>query len=390
MRSLELRMDTPGIGTPRRTHPWIVLVMLVAGSLGAQGEEPPAVEGGEDERPALEISGFVDGYYGYNFNAGSAFGFTAPLRNFDTEHDQLSLSLVEVALEQKPSAARRVGFRTDLDFGPTTDMVHAFEPGGADVFKNFEQAYVSYLAPLGFSTGGGGLQLDVGKFVTPHGAEVIEAKDNWNYSRSLLFALAIPYYHVGVRAALPVSDRVTLTGYLVNGWNNAEENNNGKTFGLSAAVKPSASLTIVQNLMTGPEQVDDDSRRFLSDSVVTWTATPRWSFIANLDYGRDQVAGETVSWKGAAAYARAQVTDGWALAPRLEWFRDEDGFMTGTAQTVRELTLTSEHRIAGGVLARVEYRRDVSDVDFFDRRGAKVGNQTTLTLGFVYAFASRL
>ena len=28
---------------------------------------------------------------------------------------------------------------------------------------------------------------------------MIEAKDNWNYSRSLLFALAIPFYHVGVR-----------------------------------------------------------------------------------------------------------------------------------------------------------------------------------------------
>jgi hypothetical protein len=29
--------------------------------------------------------------------------------------------------------------------------------------------------------------------VTPLGAEMIETKDNWNYSRSLLFALAIPY-----------------------------------------------------------------------------------------------------------------------------------------------------------------------------------------------------
>ena len=38
---------------------------------------------------------------------------------------------------------------------------------------------------------GRGLTLDVGKFVTQHGAEVIESKDNWNYSRSFMFALAI-------------------------------------------------------------------------------------------------------------------------------------------------------------------------------------------------------
>jgi len=33
--------------------------------------------------------------------------------------------------------------------------------------------------------------------VTPAGAEVVESKDNWNYSRGLLFAWAIPYFHFG-------------------------------------------------------------------------------------------------------------------------------------------------------------------------------------------------
>ena len=47
---------------------------------------------------------------------------------------------------------------------------------------------------------GKGLQINVGKFVTPAGAEVIETKDNWNYSRGLLFALAIPYFHFGTSA----------------------------------------------------------------------------------------------------------------------------------------------------------------------------------------------
>jgi len=34
----------------------------------------------------------------------------------------------------------------------------------------------------------------------PAGAEVIESNANWNYSRSLLFSWAIPYYHMGFRA----------------------------------------------------------------------------------------------------------------------------------------------------------------------------------------------
>ena len=47
------------------------------------------------------------------------------------------------------------------------------------------------------------MQCDVGKFVTPIGAEVIESQDNWNYTRSILFGYAIPFYHVGVRATCP-------------------------------------------------------------------------------------------------------------------------------------------------------------------------------------------
>ncbi|HEV8630513.1 MAG TPA: porin, partial [Thermoanaerobaculia bacterium] len=323
-----------GVGGAQRAPrlAWLLIALLVAVGtprLGLAADEVTVAAdddaGGGGDRTPLEITGFVDGYYGYNFNHPPGVGYSTPLRNFDTKNNQLSLSLIEVALEQKPTTGRRVGFRADLDFGPTTDLVHAAEPGGADVFKNFEQAYVSYLAPLG-----GGLQLDVGKFVTPLGAEVIEAKDNWNYSRSLLFALAIPYYHVGLRAALPVGERLTLTGYLVNGWNNAVENNSRKTFGLSAALKPSDTLTLIQNVMTGPEQANDDSdRRLLADTVVTWNATPTLSLMANYDYGRDEVAGQRVTWKGVAAYGRLQVTDSWALAPRVEWFRDEDGFMTG-------------------------------------------------------------
>ena len=73
-------------------------------------------------------------------------------------------------------------------------------------YKNIEEAFGSYLAPVGK-----GLQIDVGKFVTNAGAEVIEAKDDFNYSRSLLFQLAIPLYHSGVRLTYSPSDKVTLT-----------------------------------------------------------------------------------------------------------------------------------------------------------------------------------
>ena len=104
------------------------------------------------------------------------------------------------ALVQPLERVSRVGFRLDLTGGPASALVNALEPGEAGYLQTFQQAYVSYLAPVG-----SGLQIDAGKFVTPAGAETIETRDNWNYSRSFLFALAIPYYHMGVRTAYRVN-----------------------------------------------------------------------------------------------------------------------------------------------------------------------------------------
>jgi len=341
----------------------------------------PSPESSPPGPAPIEITGFVDTYYGYNFNKPAG---DTPLRNFDTKHNQVSLGLIEVALEQKPTATSRLGFRADLDFGPTTDLVHASEPGGTDVFKTFEQGYLSWLAPAGK-----GLQLDVGKFVTPFGAEVIEAKDDWNYSRSLLFALAIPYYHVGLRATYNVSDKVALTGFLVNGWNDAVDNNGGKSIGISATVKPHPKLTIVGNFMGGPEQKDDSAdKRYLWDGTVTFNATPTLSLMANYDYGKDRFAGVPVKWQGVAGYLRWQATPRWALSPRVEWLDDADGFMTGVSQKVREFTLTSENKIDGGLLARFEFRRDMADEPFFVKNGGKVKGQSTFTVGLVYAYGT--
>src|SRR5574342_326858 len=108
---------------------------------------------------------------------------------------------------------------------------------------------MSYLAPVGKN----GLQVDVGKFATPHGAEVIDSKDNWNYSRGLLYTLAIPFYHFGIRSKYTWNPKVALSAFMVNGWNNVVDNNTGKTYGLTLNLNPTSKIAITQNDMAGPE-----------------------------------------------------------------------------------------------------------------------------------------
>ena len=258
----------------------------------------------------IEVYGFVDGYYLWAVNET-----TPQLRNFDVNHNTFSLSYAEVAFAKPATETSRGGFRVDFGAGDTANMVNAFEPGGTDYLKYVQQAYVSYLAPVGK-----GLTIDFGKFVTPAGAEVIENKDNFNYSRGLLFALAIPYYHMGARVGYAVNDKVSLTGYLVNGWNNVSDNNDAKTGGVSLAVKPTAKLSIFQNYFVGDEwssDVDGGVRNLL-DTVVSYAATDKLTVLGNFDYGRDELEGDTVDWSAlrARSSTRRPTSSRWPRASR--------------------------------------------------------------------------
>lgn len=264
--------------------------------------------------------------------------------------------------------------------------MNATEPGGPHIFRNIGQAYVSYLAPTRK-----GFQIDVGKFVTPFGYEVIKTKDNWNYSRSLLFSVAIPYYHMGVRATYTINDKIAMAGFLVNGWNDVVDNNTGKTVGGQVTVKPGSALAITETYMGGPEQPNNNKDwRQESDTVVTYTITPKLSLAGNYDYGRDEESGATVRWQGVAAYARYQASDWFALSPRWEFCNDEHGFTTGMAQEIKEFTMTAELKHKDGIITRFEYRHDYSDIPFFAKKTRDHRDrQDTFTAGFIYAFSSK-
>jgi len=190
------------------------------------------------------FSGFVDTFYAYNANqpASRTNGF----RSFDTQANQFALNLVELVVDKQPVATNsRTGYHVALGFGQAINAINGSDPGGLGFDQYLKEAYFSYLAPAGK-----GLQVDVGKFVTPAGAEVIETKDNWNYSRGLLFSYAIPYYHFGMRAKYAFNDKYSLTGYVVNGWNNVVDNNTGKTYGMSLGWNVTKKVSVTQSFGT--------------------------------------------------------------------------------------------------------------------------------------------
>ncbi len=359
--------------------------------------EGPATATTAPENPVLtffkqtQVSGFVDVYYSYNFNTPatpcavvSEVKIFNCLHAFDVAQKSFSLNLAELALDKKPTAHSRGGYRVDLDYGPAATLAASADPRGSTRDQYFQQAYLSYLPPLL----SGKLQLDFGKFVTPAGKEVMETRDNWNYSRSLLFASAIPRDHTGLRVAYKASDRLVVTGFLVNGWNNVGDNNGAKSAGLSVSGKPTSDLTVTATYIGGPETTDDNSgARHLFDTVVSYNVTERTVLGANYDVGRDQHTQQL--WQGAAVYLRYRVRGWLAAATRLELVSDLDGFMTGISQRAGEFTLTAEIKYSIALM-RVEYRNDITQQPFFLKNTSEtVSTQPVLTLGWILALGSR-
>jgi hypothetical protein len=349
-----------------------------------------------EENPVLkffagtELTGFVDTYYSYNFNTPktpcnvlAGVSIFNCLHAFDVAHNAFSMNVAELMLEKKPTMDSRAGYRIDLDYGPGAALVAGFEPGAStSIYQNIQQAYVSYLA----STGTGSLQFDFGKFVTPAGFEVIESKDNWNYSRGLLFTLAIPRYHQGLRVAYSPNNKTTITGLVFNGWNNSVDNNGGKSVGVQFVEKPTTAFAVAATYIGGPELPNDSSDwRHLIDVIATYTISPTVRVAANYDFGKEL----SNRWQGGAAYLRYQPTIWFALTPRCEFFDDGNGWAL-IGQGVGAVTLTGEFKHKDGVMMRVEYRRDFTTEPFFVKNASElVQTQQALTVAWVYTFSSK-
>ena len=361
------------------------LLCLAAPQLAAaQDPAKPADPAPDPDKVTLnffkgtEVGGLVDGYYLWNSTKTSP-SFHA----FDATHNNFDVSMAEVWLAKSPATDSPVGYKIRLNFGHASSV---YTPPGDSDYKYIEEAYGSYMIPAGK-----GLQIDFGKFVTNAGAEVIEAKDDWNYSRSLLFQNAIPYFHAGLRLTYSANDKLTLMGGVVNGWNTVIDQNTGKTVIASVTIKPTGALSIVENYIGGPEQANNSGEwRHLSDTVISYTVNPVVSLMANYDYGRDAVNNLSQTWQGIAGYAKIQATKAFAVVPRVEWFKDSNAFMTGTVQTLKDATLTLEIKPADNFMWRIEYRGDFSDKSpFIDSVGKAQRTQNMLILGFLYSFSSK-
>jgi hypothetical protein len=374
--------------TLRAATVWLVLCGAAARAHAGGGAAADSYDDISAGAP-VDAHALLDVYALHNFNQPASA--TNQLRAFDTISDRPSLGYLRLTLARRP---RRVGFRLDVGTGDTSDDFFRSDPAApahpdlARAQSHVEQAFVTVVVPLG-----SGVIVDAGKFDTPVGLEDNISVANWNYSRSLLFSWAEPSLNSGIRVTYRATEKLALSLFWLNGWNSTfTDGSDLRSFAGAATWHPTSSVAVVAVYLGWLERPATDlaerrlSFRNLFDGYVTYAPERHVAFALTVDYGNDRADGG-VYWWGASGYARFQVLSWLGAALRGEFLADPQGFVTGTPQTLAELTATAEARVERGrarLFGRVEYRHDQSNARVFEGALPNVHTrQDTLTLALM-------
>lgn len=368
----------------------------------------------------IKLSGFVDVGFIYNLDRpdtgvnGNTGDSTIPpgppsldggsVRAFDRESRAFYLHNAQVSLGRAPTKDLITGFYLELSLGSDANVIAPVGTESTDYF-DIQEAYVNILLPFEK-----GIDLKVGKFATLSGYEVIESKDNYNYSRSLPFLFAIPFTHTGVRASYQAHDQVKVTLGVNNGWDLLEDINDGKTLEFQVAVTPIEWLAVYGTLYYGAEKSaaqdipngkftnrDPGDKRMLIDIVAVATNPGGIQGLTlgfNFDWAEEEDSAvstsgqlEDAEWTAWAVYAKYQVNEWFAPSIRISSLDDDDGFRAGTLDNrITEFTLTGEFKISADTIVRVEVRQDSADEDIFLDKSKEEDSQVTLGAEVIFTF----
>ena len=338
----------------------VILLFLAAGPAHAQEETSGTTN--QDRPDGWQYGAFLDVAYPHDFQHPDNQLFRS--RGTAWHVDDFYLNMAGVYAKRKASQRSRWGAEVLLHTGKD-DEIFGFSAtapnlGGANVLRHIGLANVSYLAPVGE-----GMTLQAGIFTSLIGFDSLYAKDNFNYTRPW-GADFTPYLMTGITASYPVTDKLTATAYVINGYWHLANANRVPTSGVQLSYKANPELTIKQTLLWGPHQANTSFAfwRWLSDTIVE-RRKGRLAVAGEYHFSTEEIPSTDPRawWMAAQLPIRWTVDDRWSLSVRPEAAWDSHGRWTLAEQTVKALTTTMEYRLpyeSAATILRVEYRLDDS------------------------------
>ena len=318
----------------------------------------------------LQISGFADTYYKYDFSKRPNIG-----TSFANDQNSISIGMLDLALKKTTGKASFVG---ELSFGPRGQ--YGSLPNGEGAEGNsgnsfhIQNLYTTYAFTDKFSMTAGYM----GTFI---GYEVIAPTGNFNYSTSYLFTSG-PFQNAGIKANYVFSPKVALMVGLFNDWNVYKDDNGVSHFGAQLTLSPVEGWTAYLNMLTG-RAAGAPGTGSIYDLTTAYQVSEKVKVALNAaDYS---VTNDNGGYSGVALYLQNAFTTNFSLGLRGEYFRTKD-VPDLKGDNVKSVTLSGNVK-AGGLTLIPEIRFDNGSTARFVKNNLDpTKNASQFSLAAVYAF----
>jgi len=339
------------------------------------------------QKPTLNLSGFLDVFYVYDFNQPQGTDRQAFLFNHN-RHNEFNLNLGVVKFDITHSKYRA---NFAIQTGTYANDNYAAEPG---LLKNIFEANIGISLNKKKN-----LWVDAGVLPSHIGFESAISMDNMTLTRSLL-AENSPYFLTGAKLTYNPNDKWEISGLIVNGWQRIQrlEGNSLPSFGTQVNYSPTEKVTFNWSTFIGTDDPDTTRRmRFFNNFYGQFQFTDKFRLIAGFDIGAQQRAKNSIAydlWFSPVLIGQATINKSWRTAVRAEYYQDETGIIVPTStpngfKTIG-LSLNFDYSPTENIICRLEGRWLKSRDQIFETKNALTDNNYIIATSIAIRFAETI
>lgn len=337
--------------------------------------------------PKIEITGYVDIFYVYDFNQPNSDYRQTFFYNYNRHNEfNLNLGFIKVSA-QHPKYRANIALQT----GTYSTDNYANEP---ELLKNI------FEANTGISLNRkNNLWLDAGIFASHIGFESAISPDNWTFTRSIL-AENSPYYLSGAKLTYAANQKVELIALICNGWQHIQKINGNSlpSFGSQLKVLPSEKFTLNWSTFIGTDDPDTTRRmRYFSNTYVQFQCTEKFGLIAGFDIGTQQRTKNSSNydlWFSNIIIVQFAINRSLKTAIRAEYYQDQTGIIipTGTINGFKTtgLSLNLDYSPTNNVICRLEGRWLNSKDKIFETNTTPINNDFFISTSLAIKFSGTM
>ncbi len=370
----------------------MALVIFVAGYSQGTDSTKKAADTTVKTPPAVTITGTVDGYYRFNFNAPS--GKTNNYTSFTNSQNSFELGMASIRADH---SFGKVAATVDLGFGRRAEEFSYNDFGHPSLFA-VKQLYLSYQA-------GSKIKFTMGKWGTHIGYEVLDAFANRNYSMDYMFSYG-PFFHTGLKADITLGATTSLMIGIANPSDFSTTSSSTKV----ALAQLSTGTTdgkwkfflnyqgyagVSQDTMISPGYLLFKNLNQV-DLVINGTLSSKFGIGLNgtVQSVKSSILNKTASWWGGALYLNFDPVSTFGMTLRGEYFSDKDGVKINSVDpnetpglNVFDLTLSGICKVGSNLTIIPELRLDNGSKSFFFKSDNTFTKSTfTALIAAVYHF----